>query len=99
MKKLEQSQIDDPVIRENFNKLQGEADLNPFINGGFKKVFEKNFTAAGTLVVNHNLGFIPSDYIKTFDSATVSFSNFTNSSVTLTSVTAGKVRFLLGRMK
>jgi hypothetical protein len=98
--KLDLTQIDNPVVRDNFRKLDDEFQTSDILNGGFK-LFDVTFEASGNKTIYHKLGFTPLDIIITHNSAgaTYSHSNFNVETVRLTATGPGRVRFLLGRMK
>jgi hypothetical protein len=99
MKKLDLSQIDSPVARENFRKLDEEIQASPFHNGQWQ-LFDIRFGASGTYRVAHQLGFIPLDILVTHDTAGFAYDHedFTSDQITVTIAGEGRVRFLLGRM-
>lgn len=100
MKKLDLSQIDNPVARENFRKLDAEfSGGNPFLTGNWQ-FFDIRFGASGDYRVAHQLGFLPLDIIITHDTAGFAYdhADFTDEAITITTAGDGRVRFLLGRM-
>lgn len=98
--KLDLSQIESPVARDNFRKLDDEFRVLPLLNGQFK-LFDLEFPSAQSSVLTHNLGFIPQDVIITFNTAGFVYllKNLTSEKMEYTTSSAGRVRFLLGRMK
>lgn len=97
MKKLELSQLDLTTGRDNFKKIDEEFTLAPILNGQWK-LFDIEFSASGTYSIPHRLGFTPLDCIQTYPQSGVTFSDFGKTNITITTATAARVRFLLGRM-
>ncbi len=59
-------EIDDPFLKENFRKIQDYSRIQPFLNGDFQ-LFEITIDGDETnLKYRHNLNFVPTDIIQTF---------------------------------
>ena len=99
--------IEDPIVRENFQKTSLYVKGESLLKSSFKH-FELTFTSTVTgAIFNHNLGFFPRDLIQTFLSGggtvTWNYNSFNDKTI---SVTIGgtvsrtnptTVRFFLGR--
>lgn len=95
--------VGDTHERDNLDTLQEVADIvlrtdNPIVNfTGY--LYEKEYAASGTFVLQHNLGFSPLDFIVTSNSggASVSVDNAGKTDIEVTVSAPTTLRFLLGR--
>lgn len=93
--------IQDPVVRENFQKLENETVNSLFPNSRWRFI-ELVFTGAVTgYQFRHGLGFVPKDVIETSrigaGSLTWNYSSFTSSIISITTTGAVTVRALVGK--
>lgn len=100
--KLNLETITDPVIRDNFKKLQEEFYSNPFMNGNMKH-FELTLTQAETnYAFKHNLGYKPKDVLITFvedaSAVTVDYDLTNKDFIYFTFPAATTIRFFAGRV-
>jgi hypothetical protein len=93
------SNITEPQTRDNFKSLEKELKTNPITNGEWKLI-DKNYLTSGTYKIIHNLGFKPIDVIQTYFGPVISFDldAATKDQIEITISTAGRIRFLIGRM-
>jgi len=94
--------LQDPVARECFQWIIDYVQQVPLLQGTFSH-FELTFLKAeASLLVPHNLGFLPEDIIVTANTGgTVTFNhqNFTSTNLSITTSGACMVRFFAGRYK
>jgi len=93
-------EIQDPIVRENFQKILEQFRTVPYLKGKWQFA-ELEFTAAATnFKFQHRLGFRPKDVILTSKtgSATVTFNydSFTNTHIDITVSAATTIRFFFG---
>lgn len=93
--------IDDPVVRENFLKVQQFIKEWPFTKGTWR-FYDVSFVGAVTnFKYPHNLGFIPKDVVQTFKSGagtvTYNYDSFDATNIDITTTGAAQIRFFLGR--
>lgn len=94
--------IQDPVVRENFQKLEEES-INALFPSDRWRFVELTFTGAVTgYAYRHGLGFLPKDVIQTSltgaGSLTWNYSSFTKETVSVTTTGACVVRALIGKI-
>lgn len=91
--------IDDPVVRDNFDRLQQILEADIFRNFRCEH-FEFYLPAAGVFEVDHLLGFVPEDVVVTSSSggAVVDFNldEATDTSIEITTDDETTVRCFLG---
>ena len=93
--------IQDPVVRENFQKLEEET-VNALFPSDNWRFVELTFTRAVTgYLYHHGLGFLPKDVIQTSltgaGSLTWNYTSFTRDTVSITTTGACVVRALIGK--
>jgi hypothetical protein len=101
MKKLELGRLESPVVRENFRKLDAEFQGDNVFLAGTMKLFDQQYTASGTYSISHKLAYKPLDIIVLHDTAGFAYDHedITETTITFTLADAGRIRFLLGRLK
>ena len=70
----------------------------PILRGDWS-YFVVEVDAGGTYLIEHNLGYAPSDFLVTFDSAdtTINYSDITDEVVSYTTVSGGIIRGFHGK--
>jgi hypothetical protein len=97
---LRLQEIDDAVVRENFERVKADVESHPFLRGSWRFI-ELEFTGAVTNYQHpHSLGFIPQDVIQTSligaGSLTWNYSSFSRSHLNITTTGACTVRAFVG---
>lgn len=101
--KLNLTGIQDPIIRDNFRKLEEAFRVMSLLNGNWK-LFEETFEVSATTVnIPHNLPFVPTDVIvlSAIGDQNYSFISTDFSASVIPVYISGPVtlRFLVGRAK
>lgn len=94
-------QVQDPISRENFLKVNQMVQADPFQKSNFK-FFEITFTKAETnKKLPHSLGFLPKDIIQTSligaGTVTWNYTLFDSTNLNITTSAACVVRAFIGR--
>lgn len=102
MRKLNLNDVEDPIIKQNFQNIERDFNGNVFKDDNFR--FFKADVINGTTRFSHNLGFQPKDVILLSyspDTATISFKfdSFTRDEILIVSNQAVSIRFFLGSYK
>lgn len=106
LKALLLESIQDNFVKQSFEFLRDFIQDDSILRGQFRH-FEKTFDKNETLVIPHNLGFVPKDVIQTYLSGTgaivYNYTAFTKDNISIT-ISGGPtaaspliVRFYLGR--
>lgn len=100
MVRLNTSQIQDQVIRENFSTTEQEFNGLPLRKGDWTHI---ELTVAGAVShfkYPHNLGFLPKDVIQTYCTpgitVTYNIDSFTSSNLDITTTGPCTLRFFVG---
>lgn len=97
---IQLERIQDPVVRESFQKLISILNANPFTTGDWK-VYEGEFSAAGQFPIKHNLSFIPDDCLLIHIEGNYNFyfryDLFDRENIYVTAAGPCRVRFIAGR--
>ena len=93
--------IEDPVVRENFQKLEEETNKSLFPSDRWRFVELTFLTAVTGYQYRHGLSFVPKDVIQTSaigaGAVTWNYSSFTKDIVSITTTGAVTVRALIGK--
>jgi hypothetical protein len=97
---LRLQEIEDPIIRENFERVKSDVESFPFLKGKWRFV-EIVFTGAVTnYQYPHGLAFIPKDVIQTSitgaGSLTWNYATFSRTHLDITTTGACTVRAFVG---
>lgn len=100
---LDSEKIEDPVARENLEKISEVINGNPLMKGQFK-VFDIDVTDTSSVVkIPHNLKFTPTDvwvsWINPTSTIVVRYDMIDGTHLAFTSSAQCKVRLIAGRMK
>lgn len=98
---IQLERIEDPVVRESFQKLLDEFRSNPFLNNTWR-VYEWEFSAADSQAeVPHNLPFIPENAVLLFIEGDMNFyfryDLFDRTNIVCSVGGPCRVRFVAGR--
>lgn len=93
--------IEDPIVRENFLKVQQFIKEWPFTKGSWRFVDVTFIGAVTNFKYPHALGFKPLDVVQTFKSGagavTYNYDSFDSTNLDITTTGAVQVRFFVGR--
>lgn len=98
---FEYDKIQDPLVRDNFRRLNELIESNPVMAGVFKP-FEIQAKASGTLKFKHNLAYRPSDILISFvgqgATVTVDYANTDSTWMSFSVSAPCTFRVLAGRL-
>lgn len=94
------NEIEDPYVKENFERLTRFVNDQSFLRGEWQ-FFEITFTGAVTNYKHkHNLGFVPKDILQTSKTGagaiTFNYTSFDSTNIDITTTGACVVRFFVG---
>jgi hypothetical protein len=99
MRRLDITNVDDKVIRENLKQVDNEFASQPLLSGQWES-FIRDFPTAGTYTLSHHLSVKPMDVIVTKQVGTITFNYdlFTTTTFSITVSAGAKARFIIGRI-
>ena len=98
-KSTDANRLKDEATRELLFRVLQYIETTPILSFGMQ-FLEKEFTAAGTIEVQHSLGFIPKDVILTskigVGTVVFNYADFTKSTISVTVSAPCSIRILYG---